>query len=310
MIHRFQGEENRRNLLEALRNQKVLRSSHGAADKLVDQGILVQFQPGDVLIERDAPDTTVHLILAGSVDILINGHFYITRGRGDHVGEMALIDAGQRRCATVHARELTVVCQVSEQLFTTLAKDHPDMWRQLAVELAERLRQRNKLMRQKNAEPIIFVGSSSEGIGLVEKIADRLNLPAQLRLWNDDVFQPSEHTMEGLERQLDESDFAILVLTPDDIIESRGAEQPAPRDNLLLELGLFMGRIGRKRTMIVVPMGSKLKIPTDLLGITFISHDGGNPDITAALEATAEKILAVVARLGSRGFEGAARVVD
>jgi CRP/FNR family cyclic AMP-dependent transcriptional regulator len=303
MIHRFQGQENRRNLIEALQIQKVLRSSHAAAEKLADQGILAQFQPGEILIERDAPDTTVHLILAGVVEIMINGHFYTVRERGEHVGEMALIDPGQLRCATVKARELTVVCQVSEQLFISMAEDHPEMWRQLAVELAERLRQRNKLMRQKNAEPVIFIGSSTEGAGLAQGIAGQLNLPDQIRLWNENVFQPSEHTMEGLERQLDESDFAVLVLTPDDIVESRGSEQPAPRDNLLLELGLFMGRIGRKRTIFVVPKGSKLKIPSDLLGISFVPHDLTPANAATALAATSDKILAVVAQLGCRGFD-------
>jgi predicted nucleotide-binding protein len=301
MLQRFHGPENRPKLLEALRNQKLLRSSHAAAEGLADHGQLRQFEVGEIIISHDALDTDVYLILAGTVDILVNGHFYISRSRGEHVGEMALIDPGQRRCATVHAREQTVVCQVNERHFVLLAHQHPDMWRQLAIELAERLRQRNKLMRQKNAEPIIFMGSSTEGKPLAEALRNQLALPDQIRLWSEDVFQPSEHTMESLERQLDEADFAILVLTADDIVQSRGAERPAPRDNLVLELGLFMGKLGRLRSMIVVPKGVELKIPSDLLGINLITHDMA-PGSVGSLEVTAMKIQAVVTRLGARGF--------
>jgi CRP/FNR family transcriptional regulator, cyclic AMP receptor protein len=301
MLHRFEGSHNRRNLIDALRGQKILRASPAAADKIADQGVLQEFQPKDVVIQCAAPDTDVHLILAGSVDIVVNGHSYTTRLRGEHIGEMALIDPGQKRCATVYAREVTVVCRVNEALFIALAEEHPDMWRQVAVELAERLRQRNKLMRQKNPQALIFVGSSSEGMPLAQAVADELNLPGQIRFWNENVFQPSEHTMESLERQLDESDFAILVLTPDDIVESRSMEKPAPRDNLILELGLFMGRIGRRRTLAIIPKGSGLKVPSDLFGINLIPHDLAAAK-QVAFQETAKKIHSVIDRLGCRGL--------
>jgi hypothetical protein len=39
--------------------------------------------------------------------------------------------------------------------------------------------------------------------------------------------------------------FAVLIITPDDVVSSRDIEAQAPRDNVMFELGLFMGRLGR-----------------------------------------------------------------
>jgi predicted nucleotide-binding protein with TIR-like domain len=45
----------------------------------------------------------------------------------------------------------------------------------------------------------------------------------------------------------------------------RNDETLGPRDNIVFELGLFMGRLGRERTFIVRPASGPLKIPSDLV---------------------------------------------
>lgn len=301
MIRRFQGSENRDKLVTALRSQKILRFCHDAAELFADGGELMQFAPGEVLIHDNADDTHLYLIICGTVDIVINGHHYLSRFPGEHVGEMALIDPTQRRSAQVRAKDTTVVHRMTEAAFTALARQYPDMWRQLALELADRLRQRNKLIRPKNPAPIIFLGSSSEGLPLARAIAPQLAEPERTRLWTENVFQPSEHTMESLERQLDESDFGILVLSPDDIVKSRNKKSFMPRDNVIFELGLFMGRLGRRRAIMVIPAGREIKIPSDLFGITIVRH-AGSPKARKALGQTVAKIQAVIQTLGCRGI--------
>ena len=58
-------------------------------------------------------------------------------------------------------------------------------------------------------------------------------------------------TLEALVRMLDRFDFAVLVITPDDVVSIRGDIRQAPRDNVMFELGLFMGRLGPARTFAV-----------------------------------------------------------
>ena len=81
-----------------------------------------------------------------------------------------------------------------------------------------------------------------------------------VRVWSNDIFAVSDTTIESLEQAAMEVDFAILVLTPDDITTSRGTRRAAPRDNVVYELGLFGGALGRKRTFMVVEATAKPKI--------------------------------------------------
>jgi predicted nucleotide-binding protein len=43
---------------------------------------------------------------------------------------------------------------------------------------------------------------------------------------------------------VDASDFAIAIAQPDDVTKTRGKRKNTPRDNVIFELGFFMGRLG------------------------------------------------------------------
>jgi hypothetical protein len=59
-----------------------------------------------------------------------------------------------------------------------------------------------------------------------------------------------------------------LILTPDDTLVKKGKTQPVARDNVLFELGLFIGRLGRGKTFILMENSVDMHLPTDLLGVT------------------------------------------
>jgi predicted nucleotide-binding protein len=102
-----------------------------------------------------------------------------------------------------------------------------------------------------------------------------------------------------LERQVDESDFAIAIVHPDDTTQSRGVSQVSPRDNVIFELGFFMGRLGRRRTLLVEPRGEEVRLPSDLTGITSVTYKASEVnDIPAALAPASNRIRQIVRELG------------
>jgi predicted nucleotide-binding protein len=119
--------------------------------------------------------------------------------------------------------------------------------------------------------PKLFVGSSTEGLSIAKAI--QLNLDheyheCEVTLWSQGVFGLGRGTLEELVQEAATVDFAVLVLTPDDLVTKREKGGQQPRDNVLFELGLFMGKLGRDRTFIVHERTRLLDLPTDLAGIT------------------------------------------
>jgi len=149
--------------------------------------------------------------------------------------------------------------------------------------------------------PSVFVGSSSEGLDIARNIQALLDKECEVKLWDQGVSGLSAGTLESLVLALDDFDFAILVLTPDDMTVTRSEERQTARDNVLFELGLFMGALGRSRTFIVYERGSKLGLPSDLAGVnaaTFAPHSDHN--LRAALGAPTTDILQAIRNLGFR----------
>src|SRR5437667_2021442 len=118
------------------------------------------------------------------------------------------------------------------------------------------------------AKPSVFIGSSSEGLNFARAARSLLGNDAEITIWNEGFFGLGNTFIETLVNSLPRFDFAILVLTPDDLVNSRDVESFGPRDNVLFELGLFMGRLGRSRTFILHQSNSRVKIPSDLSGVT------------------------------------------
>jgi hypothetical protein len=152
--------------------------------------------------------------------------------------------------------------------------------------------------------PSVFVDSSTEGLKIAKALGVLLEHPCEVNIWSQGVSGLSQGTLESLVYALDRFDFAILVLTADDLVTSREVSSTAPRDNVLFELGLFMGGLGRDRTFIVYDRTANLKLPSDLAGVsaaTFEPHVSGN--LENALSAAATRIEDRVVRLGLRDRE-------
>ena len=56
-------------------------------------------------------------------------------------------------------------------------------------------------------------------------------------------FGASQFPIIDLEKQVQEADFAVLVLGTDDVVESRNEKFDAPRDNVIFEFRTIYGRV-------------------------------------------------------------------
>ena len=239
-------------------------------------GKLSYYRCGQVITEQGGSENDIFFILCGMVRILVNGYEVASRQAGTHFGEMAAMDYTAKRSATVMASDDVAVLCVAQDRFLAVANTQCTVWQALARVLADRLRERTKLFRTRNQVPTVFIGSSLEGKEVANAISrackQRLQRRVKINVWSDGVFQASKTVVEDLTTMADVCDFAILVFTPDDQTQIRGNVKLVPRDNVVYELGLFTGALGRDRSLMVVPVGIELKIPTDLLGVTMLTY--------------------------------------
>ena len=300
MISRFSGKEGRSRFISALRKQIILHDNDALCSELADQAEILQLESGENIIVQDDIDDEVYFLLAGQLSIVVNGREVAIRKPREHVGEMTLIDSSARRSATVVAIEQSVVAKISETSFRILADKYPRVWHFIASELCERLRQRNRLVPSTNPRPLLFVGSSKESLSIAQVIHANLDcVNLIVRLWTDGVFGASQFPLIDLERQIREADFAVLVLGPDDEVVSRNQRSEAPRDNVIFELGLFMGALTHERTFMIIPRECEIKIPTDLLGLTPLSYRLGDAsDFSTLLAPACDELRKIINEVG------------
>jgi len=133
--------------------------------------------------------------------------------------------------------------------------------------------------------PKIFIGSSKEGLSVAKKIEEELKDFADSDMW-ESIFDLNKSNFDNLSSQVAFYDYAILVATGDDMLESRKQTYSAMRDNVLFEFGLFTGGLGKSRTFLVIEEG--VKILSDLSGITLSIIPGKRKKNHA--EKVAEKV--------------------
>lgn len=70
--------------------------------------------------------------------------------------------------------------------------------------------------------------------------------------------------------------FAVVLLTPDDLgrAKSTTEDRPRARQNVILELGYFVGRLGRDKVCALLKGG--IEMPSDYVGTVYINWDSAN----------------------------------
>jgi predicted nucleotide-binding protein with TIR-like domain len=151
-----------------------------------------------------------------------------------------------------------------------------------------------------SAKPSVFIGSSTRGLPVARRLKELLARTARCRVWDRGVFGLGMGTLEALVKATRQYDFAILVLTPDDIASKKGVRLFLPRDNVVFELGLFMGTLGKDRTFILLQQQKdRIALPSDLNGITTAEFTG--QDLRSASEKLREAIAREVSGINLTG---------
>ncbi len=115
----------------------------------------------------------------------------------------------------------------------------------------ERLKQQvARTLERLDLEPIILHEQPNKGRTIIEKFEDYADVP-----------------------------FAVVLLTPDDMGYLHGADtttaRPRARQNVVMELGFFLGMLGRNYVAALLSGDETFETPSDYEGVTYIPVDAG-----------------------------------
>jgi energy-coupling factor transporter ATP-binding protein EcfA2 len=117
----------------------------------------------------------------------------------------------------------------------------------------------------------VFHGHDNEMKEAVARFLERLGFDAIILY---ERASGGDTIMEKVERNFDVQ-YAVILLSPDDIgaVNNKPGElQPRARQNVVLELGYFIGRLGRSGVCAVV--NGPLEIPSDFDGVVYVPYKG------------------------------------
>jgi hypothetical protein len=152
-------------------------------------------------------------------------------------------------------------------------------------------------------KPRVFVASSLQSLPAARAIGGCIENDANVTVWSEGVFSTSKTALQALFDRIVDTDFGVFVFSPEDVSALRDNKRQAVRDNVVFELGMFMGHLGQERCFIVAPRGhGKLKLPSDLLGLTVSTFpEPKTPErMIAALAPVCNRIRRSIARFGKR----------
>jgi predicted nucleotide-binding protein len=100
--------------------------------------------------------------------------------------------------------------------------------------------------------------------------------------------------IEKFEREARDIKLVFVLLTPDDTSASpddTDTEKRRARQNVIFELGFFLGRLGRESGRVLLLHKGPIELPSDIVGIEYI-------DITNGIESAGEKLRRELRALG------------
>lgn len=137
----------------------------------------------------------------------------------------------------------------------------------------------------------------------------RTQLEAMLRRWRldpvilDQIPSEGQTLIEKLEKySAQEVCFAVVLATPDDLGYRKDHEderKSRARQNVILELGLLLGKLGRAKVGIFIKNQEQMERPSDIQGLIYLPfvNDVEEAKLTLAKEMEKQGIKVEVSRL-------------
>ena len=119
----------------------------------------------------------------------------------------------------------------------------------------------------------------------------RTQLEALLRRWDlepiilDQQASGGQTIIEKLEEYGSDVGYAIVLATPDDYgkAKSETAYKSRVRQNVVLELGMFLAKLGRERVAILLKEAADFEKPSDIQGLVYIPFQNKVDEVAISL---------------------------
>jgi predicted nucleotide-binding protein len=159
---------------------------------------------------------------------------------------------------------------LSPENILSLSQESQRWWKE--HQRLDRLREVSDALNKPSSEDLKMVNcrvfivhghSEAKRRELKDLLKNDLNLDPIVLM--DEPDEGSITIIEKFERYAPTCAYAIIILTPDDLIDKNGETYLQARPNVLMELGWFMAHLGRNKVLLLVQGDSK--IPSDLSGV-------------------------------------------
>jgi predicted nucleotide-binding protein len=126
----------------------------------------------------------------------------------------------------------------------------------------------------------------------------RTSLEAMLRRWQlepvilDQLASEGQTIIEKLESAMDQPCFAVVLATPDDEGHRRdktNEKMLRARQNVVLELGMMLAKLGRNRVAILLKNSTEMERPSDIQGLLYIPFENDPSDARVQLAKEMDK---------------------
>lgn len=119
----------------------------------------------------------------------------------------------------------------------------------------------------------------------------RTRLEALLRRWDlepiilDQQASGGQTIIEKLEEYGSDVGYAIVLATPDDDGKAKSEEKykSRVRQNVVLELGMFLAKLGRERVAILLKEAADFEKPSDIQGLVYIPFQNKVDEVSISL---------------------------